>query len=90
MAVSTTWNVNPAIPYLSLGGLETIVTDTVNVGVNDTATVRTFNPGGLEPAIGDFYYITYFFRKQDFTARLFQQFKTIEANFGPLRLPART
>jgi hypothetical protein len=64
--------------------LELIVTDTVNVGVNDTATVRTFNPGGLEPAIGDFYYITYFFRKQDFSARLFQQFKSIEANFGPL------
>lgn len=82
--VSTTWNVNPAIPYLSIPGLETIVTDTVNVGVNDTATVRTFNPGGLEPAIGDFYYITYFFKKQDFTPRLFQQFKSIEANFGPL------
>jgi len=84
MAVSTTWNVQPAIPYLSIPGLETIVTDTVNVAVNDTATVRTFNPGGLEPAIGDFYYITYFFRKQDFQARLFQQFKSIEANFGPL------
>jgi len=84
MAVSTTWNVNPAIPYLSVPGIETIVTDTVNVGVNDTATVRTFNPGGLEPAIGDFYYITYFFMKQDFSAHLYQQFKTIEANFGPL------
>jgi hypothetical protein len=84
MFVSTTWKVNPAIPYLSIPGLETIVTDTVNVGVNDTATIRTFNPGGLEPAIGDFYYITYRFRKQDFTARLFQQFKSIEANFGRL------
>jgi hypothetical protein len=84
MAVSSTWNVNPAIPYLSIPGLETIVTDTVNVGVNDTANVRTFNPGGLEPAIGDFYYITYFFMKQDFSARLYQQFKSIEANFGPL------
>jgi len=84
MFVSTTWNVNPAVPYLSIPGIETIVTDTVNVGVNDTATIRTFNPGGLEPAIGDFYYITYFFQKQDFSAGLYQQFKTIEANFGPL------
>lgn len=84
MFVSSTWNVNPAIPYLSIPGIEIIVTDTVNVGVNDTATVRTFNPGGLEPAIGDFYYITYFFKKQDFSPRLFQQFKSIEANFGPL------
>lgn len=80
--VSTTWHVNPAVPSLALGGVELIVTDTVGVGVNDTSTVQTFNPGGLEPAIGDFYFISYRFRKQDFSTRLFQQFKTIEANFG--------
>ena len=84
LEVSATWNVNPAVPYLSLGGLELIVTDTVNVGVDDTATVQTFDPGGLEPAVGDFYFITYKFLKQDFSTRLFQQFKTIEANFGAL------
>lgn len=82
LIVSPTFVVNPAIPTLSMGGLEVIVTDTVNVGVNDTATIQTFNPGGLEPAIGDFYFLTYKFRKLDFTTRLYQQFKTIEANFG--------
>lgn len=84
MEVSPTWKVNPAVPYLSLAGLETVVTDTVGVGLNDTATVQTFNPSGLEPAIGDFYYLSYRYMKQDFTTRLFQQFKTIEANFGAL------
>ena len=84
LEVSPTWEVNPAVPFLSLGGLELLVSDTVNVGVNDTATIRTFNPGGLEPAIGDFYFVTYKFLKQDFTTRLFQQFKNIEANFGTL------
>jgi hypothetical protein len=84
MEVSPTWKVNPAIPYLSLAGLETVVTDTVGVGVNDTATLRSFNPSGLEPAIGDFYYVSYRYMKQDFSTRLFQQFKTVEANFGPL------
>jgi hypothetical protein len=84
LIVSPTFTVHPARPYLSLGGVEVVVTDTVNVGVNDTATLQTFDPGGLEPAIGDFYFITYKFRKQDFTTRLFQQFKTIEANFGAL------
>lgn len=84
MTVSPTWKVNPAIPSLSLGGMETIVTDTVGVGVNDTATIQSFNPGGLEPAVGDFYFITYRFLKQDFSTRLFQQLKTIEANFGPV------
>jgi hypothetical protein len=84
LEVSPTWKVNPGIPYLSIPGLETVVTDTVGVGVNDTATLQTFNPSGLEPAIGDFYYVSYRFMKQDFSTRLFQQFKTIEANFGRL------
>jgi hypothetical protein len=84
LEISPTWKVNPAIPYMSIPGLETIVTDTVGVGVNDTATLQTFNPGGLEPAIGDFYYVSYRYMKQDFSTRLFQTFKTIEAEFGPL------
>lgn len=82
LIVSPTFTVSPAVPWLAIGGLEVLVTDTVGVGVNDTATIQTFNPGGLEPAIGDFYFLTYNFRKLDFTTRLYQQFKTIEANFG--------
>lgn len=84
MDISPTWNVNPSIPYLSIPGLETIVTNTVNVGVNDTATVQTFNPSGVEPKNGDFYFISYRFLKQDFSTRIFRQFKTIESNYGPL------
>jgi hypothetical protein len=84
MEISPTWKVNPAVPYMSIPGLETIVTDTVGVGVNDTATLQTFDPGGLEPAIGDFYYVSYRYMKQDFSTRLFQTFKTIEAEFGPV------
>lgn len=84
LEVSQTWKVNPSIPYLGVPGLELIVTDTVGVGTNDAANVQTFNPGGLEPAIGDSYFITYHYMKQDFSTRLFAQFKTIEANFGVL------
>ncbi len=84
LEISSTWKVNPAVPYLSMAGLETVVTDTVGITVNDTATLQSFNPSGLEPAIGDFYYVSYQFMKQDFTTRLFQQFKTIESNFGSL------
>lgn len=84
LLVSPTWKVNPAIPSLALGGVELVVTDTVGVGVDDTATVQTYDPHGLEPEIGDFYFISYRYRKQDFSTRLFQQFKSIEANFGRL------
>jgi hypothetical protein len=62
--------------------LELGVANTVGVAVNDTATVQTFNPGGVEPKVGDFYYITYNFLKQDFSTRIFRTIKTIEQNFG--------
>lgn len=84
LIVSPTFVVHPSRPWLSIGGLEVTVTDTVNVGVNDTATVQTFDPSGFEPAIGDYYFVSYKFQKQDFGTRLFQQFKAIEANYGRL------
>lgn len=84
LQVSETWKVNPSVPYLSVPGIELIVTDTVGVGANDTVNVQTFHPGGLEPAIGDSYFITYHYMKQDYQTRLFAQFKTVEANFGAL------
>lgn len=84
LEVSPTWRVNPSIPYMTVPGLELVVTDTVGVGVNDTAILQTFNPSGLEPAVGDFYYLSYKYMKQDFSARLFREFKTVEANYGRL------
>ena len=54
------------------------------MNVTDTATIQTFNPGGLEPAVGDFYFISYLYEKQDFSTRIYQTLKTIEATFGPV------
>lgn len=82
--VSPVWKVTPSIPYLSIPGLELVVTDTVGVSVNDTATLDTFNPSGLEPSIGDFYYVSYRYAKEDLSPRLFRDFKTLEANYGRL------
>jgi hypothetical protein len=84
LVISQTFNVNPGVPYYAIPGLETIVTNTVNVGVNDTANVQTFNPSGLEPKNGDYYYISYRYMKQDFSTKIFTTFKTIEANYGKL------
>jgi hypothetical protein len=82
LSVSPTFLVDPSRPWYAIGGLETTVSNTVGVFPNDTGTVQTFNPAGVEPAIGDFYYISYQFLKQDFSAQLYRQLKTIEANFG--------
>lgn len=84
LSVSPTFTVSPSIPLYSVPGLELLVTNTVNVGVNDTASLQTFNPSGLEPKNGDFYFISYRFLKQDFSTRIFRQFKTIQQNYGNL------
>lgn len=84
LEVSQTFKVHPTIPTYALGGLETLVSNTVGIGINDTATVKTFNPSGLEPKNGDVYYLSYRFQKQDFTERFFRQFRSLEANFGPV------
>jgi hypothetical protein len=77
-----TFHVSPSVPRYSIGGLELLVSNTVGVGVNDTADLTTYNPDGVEPSVGDFYFITYRYQKQDYSPRIFQQLKTIEANFG--------
>lgn len=82
LEVSQTFHVSPSIPRYSIGGLEMLVSNTVSVGVNDTATVNTYNPSGVEPAVGDFYFISYRYLKQDYSPKIFQQLKTVEANFG--------
>jgi len=82
MEVSTTFYVNPAIPFYSVPGMELTVSNTVGVVPEDTGTVQTFAPSGVEPANGDPYYLTYKYLKQDYTTRIFRQLKTIEANFG--------
>lgn len=82
LIVSPTFVVSSAVPTYAIPGLETIVANTVGVVANDTGTVQTFNPSGVEPAVGDFYYISYRYMKQDFSTRIFRQFKNITANFG--------
>jgi hypothetical protein len=84
LLVSDTWKVNPSIPSLAAGGVELIVTDTVGVGLDDAAQLNTFAPGGQEPDIGDTYYVSYRFMKQDFTTRLYQTFRAVENAFGPV------
>jgi len=82
LEISPTFHVSPSVPRYSIGGLELLVTNTVGVGVNDTASLTTYNPSGVEPSVGDFYFISYRYLKQDYSPKLFQQLKTIEANFG--------
>lgn len=71
-------------PILSIPGLWTIVTDTEDVGVGDTAEICTYDKSGNEPGIGDFYYVTYSYAKTDYACKLYTRFKDVERDFGPL------
>ena len=51
----------------------------------DSARIGTFKREGEEPAVSDFYYVSYFFEKKDFSCRVFTQFKDIVAEYGELK-----
>jgi len=82
LLVSTTFDVAPSIPLYSVPGVELIVTDTVGVAANDVSNLQTFSPSGLEPSIGDSYYLSYRYVKADWSTLLFRQQNLVEANYG--------
>jgi len=80
--VSSTFTTNANIPHNALGGVELTVANTSGVVAGDTAIVETFERGGLEPAIGDLYYVTYVYAKQDFTTAFFTKMANVEKAYG--------
>jgi hypothetical protein len=80
---STTFTTSGSIPS-QLPGVELIVTDTLGTAAGNVATAGTFKRGGEEPAIGDLYYVSYDYTKQDFTPALYSRMATVEAVFGAL------
>ena len=71
---------------LDLPGLKLQVLNTVDCGVGDTALVKSFAKAGAEPAIGDFYYVSYKYRKEDFSSKVFTKIKNIEAEYGLINI----
>ena len=84
--VSKTLTTDSNIPVLAIPGVELLVTDTYNVGVGDTAIVETFERGGQEPTVGDLYYTSYIYAKQDFSTSLWTKLAAIEQTFGEVSL----
>ena len=72
------------LPTNAIPGLELIVSNTLGTNTGDTATAETFERGGEEPAIGDVYYVSYEYTKEDFDTALFTKFSAIEARYGSL------
>jgi hypothetical protein len=71
-------------PVLAIPGIELTVSNTTNVTVGDTGIVQTFSKSGSEPAIGDFYYLSYAYTKESFSTELFtsDELNIIKAMYG--------
>jgi hypothetical protein len=71
------------LPNYAVPGIQLIVANTTGVAVGDTALLTTHNRSGAQPAVGDVYYVTYNYAKQDFSAQLYTRLSAIETAYGP-------
>lgn len=71
------------LPVNTIPGIQLTVSNTLGIAVGDTAVVSTYDKGGAQPAVGDIYYVSYNYRKLDFSAALFTRLSTIVAAYGP-------
>ena len=70
------------LPVNTLPGVELIVANTSGVTVGDTAIVETYEKGGNQPSVGDVYYVSYEYRKQDYSTALFTKLSSVIAAYG--------
>ena len=64
-------------------GARLSVANTADIALEDTATVRMFHPSGDEPKIGDFYYISYEYSKEELPCgRVYTRIKDVVNEFG--------
>jgi len=70
---------------LGIPGVRFRVEDTINVGLEDTALIQTFNMvQDEEPRVGDVYYVTFDKEKTDFSVKYVTSFPEVQNLFGPL------
>lgn len=70
------------LPVNTVPGIELIVANTSGVVAGDTGLVETFEKGGNQPAVGDVYYVSYDYAKQDYGTQLFTKQSAVEAAYG--------
>jgi len=53
-------------PTIQVPGMRIVVSDTLDIDVEDTAILETYNKSGREPDVGSFYYTSYKYEKEDY------------------------
>lgn len=74
-----------AAPNRQIPGLLVVVPDTSNNG-GVIAQITTYNKSGAEPNVGDIYYVSFKYEKQDYNPQLFTDFSDLVRYAGQLNL----
>jgi len=77
--------VTSVIPITGIPGLNLFVNNTTDVPAGDSVDLIAFDKSGKEPNVGELYYVTYQYTKQDFSCQLFRRFTEITNEYGNLR-----
>lgn len=84
--VRSTFTTNANLPTRVLPGVELTVANTTDVPAGDSAVFTTFKRGGAEPAVGDFFYVTYRYLKESFATSLYTKLSSVESAYGPISI----
>ena len=80
-----------SVPTRAIPGLKVAIPTTAGVGAGDTGLINTYNMSGVEPNVGDFYYVSFTETKRFnssgiLTAKLYTQEKDVYADTGDLTI----
>lgn len=76
--------VTSVIPVSSIPGLSLNINNTTDVTTGDITDLITFDKSGKEPAVGDVYYVSYYYEKDNYECALYTKFQDITTEFGDL------
>lgn len=82
VVVSDTFTTNANVPHNMVGGVDLKVANMTGVAVGDTATVKTFDRSGSEPAVGDSYYLSFTYQKSDLSTKVYTDLSEIVREYG--------
>ena len=82
--IGTSIKTNANVPVFSIPGVSLVVTNTLDTQILDNAVVETFYKEGLEPNIGQTYYIDFTRDRSSFNTRTFTNLADVLNTYGPI------
>jgi hypothetical protein len=78
-----------ALPFYSVPGLKITITETNGVTAGNTANLTTYNKSGLEPDVGDFYFLTVDYAKTEFPITTYTRIRDVVDAIGDVNIDNR-